>query len=182
MDAEERDRAWVEECLGGNTQAFGSLVDAYQGLLFNIALRMVNDPDEAKDILQTAFLKAYQRLDSYDPRYKFFSWMYRIVINESLNQKGRRRRVTELDREMAGPEPDPETSLTATEMGELVKSAVIRLSPEYREVIVLRHFANMSYRDMSTVLEVPEKTVKSRLYTARRRMAEILLHEGVTST
>jgi len=161
--------------------AFGALVDAYQGLLFNIALRMINDGDDAKDILQTAFLKAYQRLDTYDPRYKFFSWIYRIVVNESLNYKSRRRRVTELDRDMVGSDPAPDDSAASIEMGERVKGAVVRLTPEYREVIVLRHFANMSYRDMSTVLEIPEKTVKSRLFTARRRLGEILAREGVTN-
>lgn len=182
LNTDDRDKRLVQECLAGNTAAFGGLIDKYEKLLFNIALRMVNNYDDARDITQTAFLKAYERLDSYDPRYKFFSWIYRIVVNESINAKTKAKRFTELDRDIPLHDRNPEQALVSDELSSKVQDAVVQLPPDYREVIILRHFAHMSYRDMSGVLEIAEKTVKSRLYTARKQLGEILLRKGVTSS
>ena len=82
---EPEDSSLVSSCLKGNAGAFEILVERYQRQIFNAALRMVKDYDDARDLTQTAFVKAYERLDSFDPRHKFFSWIYRIVINEAIN-------------------------------------------------------------------------------------------------
>src|SRR5262249_12994173 len=79
------DNALVQGCLGGDEHAFEILVVRYQGPIYNAVLRMVRDRDDASDLTQNAFLKAYQQLARFDPQYKFFSWLYRIAINESLN-------------------------------------------------------------------------------------------------
>ncbi|NNF07138.1 MAG: sigma-70 family RNA polymerase sigma factor, partial [Candidatus Eisenbacteria bacterium] len=121
--------------MAGNTAAFGGLIDKYEKLLFNIALRMVNNYDDARDITQTAFLKAYERLDSYDPRYKFFSWIYRIVVNESINAKTKAKRFTELDRDIPLHDRNPEQALVSDELSSKVQDAVVQLPPDYREVI-----------------------------------------------
>ena len=80
----------VRRCIDGDNVAFESLLDRYQGRIFNAVLRMVHDWDDARDLTQTVFVKAYENLRRYDPKYKFFSWIYRIAMNESLNFVARR--------------------------------------------------------------------------------------------
>ena len=86
--SEAEDRELVEKCCDGDRAAFTELVDRYQKTVFNTALRIVGDPEEAEDVAQSAFLKAYEKLDSYKPQYRFFSWIYRITVNESLISGG----------------------------------------------------------------------------------------------
>ena len=85
MTNEPGENELVRECLGGDEHAFEILLRRFQGPVFNAILRMVRDRDEAADLTQTAFLKAYEQLSSFDPRHKFFSWLYRIAVNEALN-------------------------------------------------------------------------------------------------
>src|SRR5882762_2699539 len=90
----------VQRTLAGDREAFGSLVEAYQRVVFNLALRMVGDAEDARDVTQTVFVKAYQKLSTFDQRNRFFSWLYRIGINESINLLHRRKSREELDDRM----------------------------------------------------------------------------------
>ncbi|MGH8015367.1 MAG: RNA polymerase sigma factor, partial [Candidatus Zixiibacteriota bacterium] len=87
----------IEECLNGNRQAFGELVEKYQKPLFNAALKIVNDWDVAKDVTQTAFIRAYEKLTSYDRQFKFFSWIYKMVVNESINVLRQQKNKVDLE-------------------------------------------------------------------------------------
>ena len=178
---ETDEEALIEKAKRGDSRAFGALVDHYQRVVFNLALRMVNDREEAKDIAQTVFVKVYQKLDSYDPSYRFFSWIYRIAVNESLNHRSRRHRHEELDPglESEGRRPDEYAALG--EAGTEIGCALMQLSPDYRTVVIMRHFLELSQAEMSQILEVPEKTVKSRLHSARRLLGEMLSRKGITS-
>jgi RNA polymerase sigma factor (sigma-70 family) len=91
------DKELVRRCVQGQVQAFEPLVERYHKVLFSVALRMVNDYEDARDLTQTTFLKAFQNLHTYDPKHKFFSWIYRILVNESLNLIKRRKPREELD-------------------------------------------------------------------------------------
>ena len=177
--SEEEDRRLVAECLTGHREAFAGLVDKYQKVLFNIALRMVRDYDDARDVTQSAFVKAYEKLDTYKPEYKFYSWLYRIALHEALNLMGRRRRHEPLDERLPaegrGPDRDHEQAI----LNDQIDSALQELSPDHRIVVILRHFLQMSMRDIGVVLEIPEKTVKSRLFTARHVLGNLLLRRGV---
>ena len=176
---EERDvLGLIDRTLAGDHQAFGELVDAYGPVVYNLALRMVCDPEDARDLSQTVFVKAYQKLATFDRENRFFSWIYRITINESLNLRSRRRRHEELDETLAADERGPEARCAAAEENGLVQRGLMELSPDHRMVIVLRHFLELSHHEMSDVLRVPEKTVKSRLHTARCRLAVILKRSG----
>jgi RNA polymerase sigma-70 factor (ECF subfamily) len=165
----------VGRCLAGDGEAFRPLVERYQRVVFNLALRMLGDPEEARDVAQTAFVKVYENLGRYDPRFRFFSWVYRIALNECLNARDRRRRHAPLDPGLAAGHDHPDDGVRHREVGEQVRGALMRLPRAYREVVVLRHFAELTYAEMSAVLRVPEKTVKSRLHTARQRLGELLL-------
>jgi RNA polymerase sigma-70 factor (ECF subfamily) len=165
--------ALIQRTLAGDAAAFESLVACYQRVAFTVALRMLGEYEDARDATQNAFVKVYEHLDSYDPKYRFFSWMYRILINECLNTR-RGRRATEVVDPDRADESNAEDAVETEERRRDVRHALLALPVPYREVIVLRHFAAMSYGEMSVALGVPTKTVKSRLYTARHRLAEML--------
>ena len=167
------DHELVDRCLRGDLDAFAPLVARYQKPLFNVALRMVRDREDARDITQTAFVKAYEKLRSFDRQHRFFSWIYRIVVNESLNARGRRPPLQPLESDVAAP-GGPDEELRARERSDLLQSALLSLPGPDREVIVLRHFAELSYAEIGETLGLAEKTVKSRLHEARQRLGRML--------
>lgn len=173
------DEALVQRCLSGDTEAFGELVDRYERPIFNVALRMLRDHEEARDATQNAFVKAWQHLDQFDRSRRFFSWLYRIAVNESLNRATRRRKAEPLDENLEDRASGPADQAERSEQALLVERAVEQLSDTYREVIVLRHWLDLSYDEIAEALHVPAKTVKSRLFSARARLAEILTSMGV---
>ncbi len=168
------DLVLVEQCLRGDTPAFRPLVERYQRLLFTVAFRMLGDRAQATDAVQDAFTRAYVHLASYDRNHKFFSWLYRILVNECLNVRRSRRPLEPLDRDLPSPD-DPQRGVRDAELRASVQAALLHLSAEGREVIVLRHFAEMSYQEIAEAVRVPEKTVKSRLYSARQQLGQVLL-------
>ena len=177
--SEEDDLALVRHCLDGDPSAFEGLVDRYQKVLFNVALRMLQNREDAMDATQTAFIKAYEKLGTFDPTFKFFSWIYKILVNESLNLLARRKPLDEIDSGILSPGKSPEDEHVDSRIQNRVRSAVLQLPIEYQRVIVLRHFGNLSYRAMSEAMDLPEKTVKSRLFTARRLLRDLLIDQGV---
>ena len=163
--------------LDGQRDAAGGLVDRYQKRLFNVALRMLDNVQDAEDATQTVFLNAFLKLRTYDPRFRFFSWIYRMTVNESLNVLKRRKRTETLeDRpDIAAPGAGPDG---ATELQDRVGKALMQLKPDDRAVVVLKHFVFFSYEEIADVLEIPVRTVKSRLFTARERL-RLTLRERV---
>ncbi len=169
----------MARCLAGEVDAFEPLVLRYQRPLYNVALRMLGDREEARDVVQDAFLKAYEKLSSFDPRYRFFSWVYRIVLNASLNARERRKAGDPLTVEPAATGDGPEEAFRARERQDGVQSALLSLPIDDRLVLVLRHFAELSYAEIGEALGVAEKTVKSRLHEARQRLGRQLESRSV---
>lgn len=167
------DAAWVAKCLKGDASAFEPVVARYERVLFTVALRMVGNYEDARDATQNAFVRAFERLETYDPSRKFFSWLYRIVINECLNLR-RDRRPHERLPETLVAERRTLDAAESSELHERMQAALLTLSKEYREVVVLRHFAELSYQEISEAIGIPEKTVKSRLFSARQRLGDAL--------
>lgn len=168
------DVALVEECKRGNRGAMSQLVSQYEKPVYNAAYRILGSVDDAADTTQTVFLKVFEHLKDYDPKYKFFSWIYRIAINESLNQVKKRRHQEPVAESEASPWQSPEQKLENERLCDRVQSAMMQLSEDYRTVVVLKHFSGCSYQEISGILQLPEKTVKSRLYTARQVMKKLL--------
>ena len=178
---ENVDAARVRDCLAGDPQAFAALVQQYEKPVYNVALRMLRNPEDARDIAQSVFLKAWQNLSSYDPKYKFYSWIYRMAINESLNiLRSHGRDAEPVDERLPAEDAGPLDLLAAGQGREAVLAAVRRLKPEHRSVIVLHYFVDLPYEDIADVLEVDAKTVKSRLYSARQVLKDQLAARGVT--
>lgn len=172
------DASLVARSIAGDADAFEELVTRYQAVVYRVALRMLGDADEARDAAQGAFIKMYEHLRSFDPRFKFFSWMYRIVLNECLNMRRGRHDDTPLSPEHA-PRTSPVDALEVNERRRHVQRALLRLPLESRQVIVLHYFAELSYEEIAATLHLPARTIKSRLYTARQRLAGLLAPQQV---
>jgi RNA polymerase sigma-70 factor, ECF subfamily len=177
---EDDDRELVLRCRRGDLRAFEALVSRYERPVYNAALRMLRHPDDARDVMQTVFLKAFEHLAEYDPGYRFYSWIYRIAINESINQLNGRKRFGPMPEDAIADEPGPHDCVDSEQAGRHVQAAIMRLKDDDRAVIVLRHFLDCSYEDMATILSLPEKTVKSRLFSARQRLKDTLRSAGWT--
>src|SRR5687767_14854260 len=180
MTDENEERVWVARCLRGDASAFEPLVARYERALFAVALRLVANYEDARDVTQNAFIRAYQHLDSFDPERRFFSWIYRIAVNESLNLRRARRPQEALGQwiPVSGGQTGAIEAIEAHETAARVEHALAQLSDDYREVVVLRYFAELSYEEISHAVGVPEKTVKSRLFSARQRLAGLLGQEA----
>ena len=163
------DGLWIARCLRGDASAFEPLVRRYQRVLFSVAYRMLGNYEDALDATQNAFIKAYEGLDGYDPDRRFFSWIYRIAVNECLNLR-RSGRSHEPVTELLADAPRRD-EVEAGELSERVQRALRELTAEQREVVVLKYFAELSYDEISKAIGVPEKTIKSRLFSARQRLA-----------
>ena len=163
------DKELIEQCLEGDSSVFEVLVKRYQLQMFRTALGIVGNPDRARDVTQNGFIKAWEKLDSFDPRYPFVGWLYRIIVNESLNAVRDSSKLVSLSRSIAD-ENTPYSQMVKTEEQLKVKKAIQQLKPDYRVVVLLRHFEELSYGEIADVLEIEEKTVKSRLYTARNQL------------
>jgi len=171
-DAE--DVADVVRCLDGDHAAFKALVDRYQRPFFTFAVRVLGNRDEASDAVQTAFVKVYENLGTFDRNRRFFSWAYRILVNECLNVRRGQRPSEPIDADLVA-HGSPHDDVERIERRRQVQAAILQLPLEYRDVIVLHYFNGLAYEEISETLGVPQKTVKSRLYTARQRLAAALL-------
>jgi len=164
----------VNRSLEGDRKAFEALLIRYEKPVYNAAYRMLNDREDARDVAQTVFLKAYEKLGDFDPRHKFFSWIYRIALNESVNCLNRRSRSEELHidpvSQASGPEDKMEQELNQRHL----QAAMMTIKPDYRSVIVLKHFLDCNYAEIGQILDIPEGKVKSRLYSGRQLLKDAL--------
>ncbi|MES3003171.1 MAG: sigma-70 family RNA polymerase sigma factor [Pseudomonadota bacterium] len=177
MKGQETDIELVDKCTAGDRKAFEHLVIRYQGPIYNAAFRITGNEQDACDVAQTVFMKVAQKLDEYDRNLKFFSWIFRISVNEAINLVERRRPEDSLDDDddSAGARHhEPDAAYERRQIAERIQRALRQLKPQDRTVITLRHFSECSYQEMSEILVVEEKTVRSRLYEARQRLAVCL--------
>ena len=174
------DSQLVKACSSGDKAAFRLLIEKHQKPLFNAAYRITSNREDALDALQNAFLKVHLKLSTFDPSRRFFSWIFKIVVNESLNLVEKRRHDgddTSLERAMAASSPEQE--LANSQRDELVQQALMRVKVAHRVVLVLKHFNNLSYQEIAEIVGVPRKTVKSRLFSARQELRQKLQEIGL---
>jgi RNA polymerase sigma-70 factor, ECF subfamily len=179
------DRRLIENCLGGDTAAFGVLVQRYQDRLYNTVYRLTDNAEDAQDVVQEAFLSAYQSLHSFKGDSLFFTWLYRIAMNTAISLKRKQRPVFSIDatRNGLGPidplDPAEQTrpgfALERADLEREVQEALNRLSPEHRTVLVLKDIDGLKYEAMAVILQVPIGTIRSRLHRARTELRELLV-------
>jgi RNA polymerase sigma-70 factor, ECF subfamily len=168
------DSLLVQQTIAGNLHAFEALFKSYQKPIFNTIYRIVCDYDDAADITQNTFIKAYKNLGRFDKSYKFFSWLYKIAVNESLNFIKSRRSGGEPDEDIQTNERQPDERILDAERDQQVQDALMQLTEDQRTVIVLFHFQDLSYNEIAQILELSEKTIKSRLFEGRSVLKKLL--------
>lgn len=175
----DQEIALVAGCRKGSRQALETLVRQFEKPVFNAAYRMLGNADEAADVTQATFLKLIENIGRFDPKFRLFSWIYRIAVNEAIDQLERRKRSGKPDDPVC---PDLlEDRLTASQLSEQVQLVLMELNEDMRTVITLRYFTECSYREIGEILGLPEKTVRSRLFTARRQLKSRLERHGIFS-
>lgn len=175
------EQVWLEQARKGDKAAFGKIIEAYQGPVFNLAYRMMGNPGEAEEAAQEAFIRAYTRLDSYDPNHKFSTWMLSITSNYCIDLLRKRRALLLSIDEPLPPHPalmsekssGPESQLEQSEREEMVQTLLEELPPDYRQAVVLRYWHELSYAEIAEMMDTTVSAIKSRLFRARRQLAEI---------
>jgi len=183
------EQVWLEEARRGDKAAFGQLIEAYQGPVYNLAYRMLGNSGEAEEAAQEAFIRAYTRLGSYDPAHKFSTWLLSITSNYCIDQIRKRRAVLLSLDEPLPPHPalhsdnnkGPEAEFIAQEREELVQGLLSELPAEYRQAVVLRYWYDMSYEEIAELQQTTVSAVKSRLFRARRQLADAGLERGMVA-
>ena len=179
------DRLLVERCQRGDLSAFEPLVEKYRQRVWRLAYNVLRDREEAWDVAQDAFIRAYQALPSFRGQSAFYTWLFRIVMNlaaDRARQRAARGRAfgtervaeEEWERVMADHSASPDSSAAQTEDRERIARALDTLSDDHRTIIMLSDVEGLSYREIAEVLDVPIGTVMSRLHNARRRLRQAL--------
>lgn len=177
------DRRLIAEVLAGNSAAFGELVTRYQDRLFNVAYRVLDNADDAADVVQDVFVNAYTSLKAFKGDSELFTWLYRIAFNTAISFKRRRRGVVRIDGsgEDGGLDPEdrstdtaPEAGMERTEDERVLAEAMAKLSPEHRTVLVLKDIDGLKYEEIADAMGVPIGTVRSRLHRARLELKSLL--------
>lgn len=183
------EQLWLDQARKGDKDAFGQLIDAYQIPVYNLAYRMLNHSGEAEEAAQEAFIRAYTRLESYNPDHKFSTWLLSITSNYCIDLLRKRRAVFLSIDEPLGPHPalrgekikEPEAQVTLNEQQEMVQSLLEDLPDEYRQAVVLRYWYELSYEEIAESMETSVSAIKSRLFRARKLLAEIGVKKGLIS-
>ncbi len=175
------DAQLIEETLAGHSVAFGRLVQKYQDRLYNTVVHVVGNAEDAKDVVQDAFVQAFVKLDTFKGSSAFYTWLYRIAINVAISRRRRRRptQSVEQNRETSGSEPvdgnqGPDETLERDERRRQVRRAIDQLPDEYRVVVVLREIDGCTYEAIAEILDLPIGTVRSRLHRARLQLRDSL--------
>lgn len=177
----DQERAWIEQALQGDRKAFGQLVRAYERPVYNLTYRMLGNSAEAEDAAQETFLRAYAKLATYQPGRKFVNWLLSIASHHCIDRLRRKSRAPQLSLDgptpplwLASEAPQPDQVVSKNEQRERVRQVLDTLPPDYRAAVVLRYWYDLSYREIAQTMDTSESAIKSRLYRARRMMAEQL--------
>lgn len=181
------DSALIQAVLDGDPSAYRGIVERYQGRIYSVVYGMLRNPEDSKEVAQEAFVKAYQKLSTFRLESKFYTWLCRIAINLSIDllRKRKRRDHSEFDegigaRDSSGEILDmynndrPDKLLERSELHTKIIQEVEKLPAEQKQAIVLREIDGLSYREISEIMNIPEGTVMSRLFYARKKLQEAL--------
>ncbi len=190
QEKRQQDQALIERARNGDQKAFEELLKKYKNLVYSIMLRMVRNPQEAEDLTQEAFMKAFHAIHAFNEEYAFSTWLMKIATNNCIDFLRKKKLKTisidqpvqhkddEFQIELPSGTPSPERVMLSREQRHLIQQAIDELPPLYRHVIVLRHQEEKSYEEIAEILDVPIGTVKARIFRARemlnKRIKELL--------
>ena len=186
------DHELVTRAQTGSEKAYRELLGRYQRPVFSIIYRMIRDREQAEDLAQETFVRVFNNIDRYDPRFKFSSWIFKIATNLTIDHirrkelntvsiDGSRNAVTAEQIEatsitIASDDENPEELLEAKELGEEIEGAIGKLRPEYKAAILLRHVEGREYQEIAEILSLPLGTVKTYIHRGRNELREQLQH------
>jgi len=188
MDEQMDDRALVERIVSGERELFTDLVARYEKRILNYVYRIIHRYEDAHDLTQEIFIKVFMALDRYDPKYQFSTWIFRIAQNSAIDTL-RKRSLPEVSLTKSGPDDEegkerevaddgisPYRELKNKELSAAIDDAIEHLPTDYRELIQLRHFGELSYEEIADLKEMPLGTVKNKLFRARNMLKDSLSH------
>ncbi len=186
------DKELVAQALEGDEMAYAELLERFRRPVFSLIYRMIGDREQSEDLAQESFVKAFNNLDSYNPNYRFSSWLFKIANNHAIDHLRRARLPTvsihgsphaaNAEREeetrivLEAPDESPEQEIMALELGSEIEEAIKRLRPEYRTAVILRHIESRPYEEIAEIMDVPIGTVKTFLHRARAELRHALAH------
>jgi RNA polymerase sigma-70 factor (ECF subfamily) len=187
------DTAAVRRCLAGDRDAFGELVARWQDRIYAVIHRMTGDADLARDLAQETFLRAWSSLSSFEGGAAFGTWLHAIALNQvrsEMRKRSAQKRGAPVSFEAlavsagdsgeegrfepAGPEASPAAGMEERDRARVLREAIARLDPEFREVLVLREFRDLPYEEIAEITGAPVGTVRSRLFRARSELRRLL--------
>jgi RNA polymerase sigma-70 factor (ECF subfamily) len=190
-DAPE-DKELVVRALKGEEWAYRELLERFRRPVFSLIYRMIGDREQAEDLAQESFVKAFNNLDSYNPNYRFSSWLFKIANNHAIDHLRRARLATvsihgsphaaDAEREeetriiLEAQDESPEQEFLSLELGSEIETAIARLRPDYRTAVLLRHVESRPYEEIAAIMDVPIGTVKTFLHRARAELRQALAH------
>jgi RNA polymerase sigma factor (sigma-70 family) len=177
----QEETQWVQEVLAGDKQIYAHIINKYKNPLYATILRMTKNPHDAQDLVQEAFIKVYQQLVKYDNTGSFSSWLYRVAINHCMDEFRKKRykmKQVEID-EGTVVNPDyPEVIFLKKEKSRQVERLIATLPEDERMIILLRYVNELSYQEISELVEAPLSTVRNKLHRAKKKMRETVKQEG----
>ncbi len=184
-DLYEHEYGWLQQAKAGDGRAFGLLVESYSRPVYNLTYRMLGNAEEAEDAAQETFLRAFSRLEQYDPNHKFSTWLFSIANHYCIDRL-RKRRVVHVSiddnpvlENLEGDDPAPEGSALIGEQRIEVQRLMLQLEPEYRTPLTLRYWEELSYEEIANTMGLTVAAVKSRLFRARQRMGELVTQREI---
>ncbi len=186
--SKQNERGLIEKSKNGDVKAFEDLISGYEKKVFNIVYRIVGDYNDAQDVSQEVFIKAFRAIGNFRGKSSFYTWLYRIAVNECMDAMKARKKTTALSinapvgdedsgiaREIKDDGESLEEKVERNELRSIIEKALNRMPYEHRIMIVLRDVQGFSYEEIAAMLKCPAGTVKSRINRARRALKELLL-------
>lgn len=187
---QEADRILIRDALVGNQRAYDELIKKYRGSVYNLVYRMIENRQEAEDIVQETFIKAFNALKTFNEEFAFSTWLFKIATNNCIDTLRKRKLQTysldtpvqtkdgEVSRDFADERYSPEQSTISSESTSIILDAILDLPHKYQMVINMRHKEDKSYEEISYILEIPIGTVKARIFRARELLKRKLKDRG----
>ncbi|MFE8697628.1 RNA polymerase sigma factor [Cytobacillus sp. FJAT-53684] len=177
----EEELQWVQDVLAGNKQAYANIINKYKNQLYATILRMTKNPQDAQDLVQEAFIKVYNQLGKFDRNGSFSSWMYRVAINHCMDEFRKKRyqmKQVEVNEEKVINPNHPEVIFLKKEKSRQLERLIATLPEDERMIILLRYVNELSYDEISELIEIPLSQVRNKLHRAKKKMRDTVKREG----
>ena len=175
----QEENQWIQEVLAGDKQAYAHIINKYKTPLYGTILRMTRNPHDAQDLVQEAFIKVYQQLEKYNGTGSFSSWLYRVAINHCMDGfRKKRYQQSEIDEEMVVNPNHPEVIFLKKEKNRQLERLIATLPEDERLIILLRYMNELSYDEISEMVDIPLSTVRNKLHRAKKKMRKTVKREG----